>query len=295
MRKKLALKLALSFAAAAVIFAAGGAFVYRQDLRDALQRWRVGPLPESLPASDFTAAPAPTTATAEPAVPASSGSPAAADDSLAQDPHLKAAEPSQPPPTPSAPEAKPLPDQINLKVPMVYQAPFSVWDAIHEDACEEASMMMLRAFYDGKTSLTRDEMEKGIQDLVAYEMRTIGYFESTDAEQNAKLLRDYFGFKDVQILPVSSVADIQRQIAAGQPVILPAYGKALKNPNFRNGGPMFHMLVVRGYKKGYLITNDPGTRKGEDYVYTDSVIMNALHDWNGGDVQNGAKVMIIAR
>lgn len=282
MRKNTIIKLTLTLAAAIVILAAGGAFVYRQDLRDAYQRWQVGPLPESLPASDFNIEPSPVV------------EPDAVDDSLSRDARLKAAEPKEPPPTETA-AAKPLPGQINLKVPMVYQAPLSVWDAVHEDACEEASMMMLRAFYDGKTSLTRDEMEKGIQDLVAYENKTIGYFESTDAQQNAKLLRDYFGFKDVEILPVNSIADIERQIAAGQPVILPAYGKALKNPNFRNGGPMFHMLVVRGYKPGYVITNDPGTRKGENYVYADSVILNALHDWNGGDVQNGAKVMIIAR
>ncbi len=271
---------------AVVVLAAVAAYAYRQDLRDAYERWKVGPLPASQPASDFSEANVPY-------VTAPSSAPASVDATLSQDARLRAAEPKEPPPA-SAPEAKPLPAQINLKVPMVYQAPFSVWDAVHEDACEEASMMMVRAFYDGRT-LTRDEMEKGIQDLVAYEIKTIGYYQSTDAAQNAKLLRDYFNFQDVQILPVNSVDDIRREVAAGRPVILPAYGKALQNPNFKNGGPEFHMLVVRGYKPGYLITNDPGTRKGENYVYTDAIIMDALHDWNGGDVPHGAKVMIIAQ
>ena len=54
------------------------------------------------------------------------------------------------------------------------------------------------------------------------------------------------------------------------------------------------MLIIKGYtKEGNFITNDPGTRRGADFIYSPGVLMNAIHDWNGGDVDNGKKVMIV--
>jgi len=97
----------------------------------------------------------------------------------------------------------------------------------------------------------------------------------------------------VLVLPLSSVNDLKRAVANGYPVIVPASGKELPNPNFRNGGPLYHMLVVKGYTADRIITNDPGTHLGADFTYTYDGLMNAAHDWNGGDVTHGAPVMII--
>ena len=47
-----------------------------------------------------------------------------------------------------------LPAEINLKVPFVLQAPNALWDALHEDACEEASVIMFNAFFKKKTGFT---------------------------------------------------------------------------------------------------------------------------------------------
>ncbi len=186
-----------------------------------------------------------------------------------------------------------LPATINLAVPMVYQAPLSNWDAIHEDACEEASILMVKAFLDGERSISREEMDRRILGVVDYEMKTLGYFESTDAATTVGIMRDYLGMSGMKILPVASIDDVKAQLAAGRPVIIPADGKALKNPNFRHGGPAYHMLVAKCYKPGKIITNDPGTRLGADYVYDETVLFDAIHDWNGGDPPNGAKVVIV--
>ena len=53
------------------------------------------------------------------------------------------------------------------------------------------------------------------------------------------------------------------------------------------------MLVVRGYTDDKFITNDVGTRKGENYQYDYDVLMNSIHDWNDGDVDNGQRVVIV--
>ena len=95
---------------------------------------------------------------------------------------------------------------------------------------------------------------------------------------------------------------IKTAIAAGHPVIIPSAGRELGNPNFTGEGPIYHNLVIRGYTAdGKFITNDPGTRKGEQYVYEQSVIMNAIHDWvpagdrtiaANGSVATGRRVVL---
>jgi hypothetical protein len=55
-------------------------------------------------------------------------------------------------------------------------------------------------------------------------------------------------------------------------------GQKLGNPYFSGAGPERHMLLVRGYDpiKKQFITNDPGTKRGENYRYSESTIMNSI-------------------
>jgi hypothetical protein len=188
-----------------------------------------------------------------------------------------------------------LPKEINLAVPMVYQAPLQVWDALHEDACEEASMLMAQLFNQGKKAPSREEMDRLIKEIVDYETSALGHWEDTTAEETARVMRDFLGLKGAVAVEVKSLDDIRWELAAGRPVIIPAYGKALKNPNFRNGGPDYHMLVLKGYTATKIIANDPGTRRGSDYQYDPAVVWSAVHDWNDGKVTEGKKMMVVVR
>lgn len=196
-----------------------------------------------------------------------------------------------------APVEKTLPAEINLAVPFIVQAPFANWDAIHEDACEEASAIMLNAVYKGIKSISKDEAEKEIQALTEWEIKRFGYFEDTTAKETALMMQEYYGLSGAQVIYNITAEDIKKELAAGRPVIIPAAGKLLGNPNFRNGGPLYHMLVVKGYTKtGLFIVNDPGTRRGADYTYTVEVLYNAIHDWvKDGDILDGRKAMIVVR
>jgi hypothetical protein len=188
-----------------------------------------------------------------------------------------------------------LPDETNLAVPFTSQAPKQVWDMPYQEACEEAAMLMVDAFYRGRTAkFTPDEADAAILKLIAYE--NIHYEGKADmtAAEVATFVKDYYGYKKVIVRELTSLDQVKAALANGYPVMTPAYGKALGNPNFRNGGPLYHMLVIKGYlKDGRIITNDSGTRKGADYVYDPHVLFEALHDWNGGDVPHGKKMMIV--
>jgi hypothetical protein len=197
---------------------------------------------------------------------------------------------------PVVPQSAGLPAQINLAVPMVYQAPFSNWDEVHEETCEEASMLMIQGYLRNVKSYTRQQMEDELLKIVKYEVDTFGYFEDTTAKETVKVMKEYFGMKNVSIVPLTSAEQIKTYLASGVPVTVPASGTLLKNPNFRNGGPPYHMIVIKGYTKdGYFIANDPGTRLGADFLYKEATIMEAAHDWNGGDVLKGDKLLIVAK
>jgi hypothetical protein len=186
-----------------------------------------------------------------------------------------------------------LPAEMNLKIPFQSQAPFSNWDAVHEETCEEASAIMVDRFFSGKP-LTKDIMEEELGKLIAWENDQFGRFEDTDGAETVRILREYFGRTKVLLRYGFTIEDVKKEVAAGRPVILLAAGRLLGNPNFTPPGPVYHALVVKGYlKDGRIITNDPGTRKGADYLYDPEVLMRAAHEWNGiGDVLDGRKVMI---
>lgn len=184
---------------------------------------------------------------------------------------------------------------MNLDIPFVSQAPHKVWDAEHEDFCEEAAALMAASYVNGDNTVTDiDVAEAALQKAKAWENATFGYFESTTAVQTAQMLREHFGMTAVSIQTNPTEKQIKAWVADGKAVVVPSAGRMLGNPNFKGEGPLYHMLVIKGYTAdGTFITNDPGTRKGADYLYAPSVIMNAMHDWNNGDVPNGAKVVII--
>jgi len=260
----------LTAASLFILAFAGLVFVYRQDIRDAKARFSRGRIPTAVTRNDIIRIE--NTAPETNAV-------------------VKKIEPAQPlTPSPS----KALPKEMNLRVPFVLQAPFKIWDEIHEDACEEASVLMLQAYVKGEKSLTLDEMDARILGMVDFQIANYGDYKSTDVEATAKIMRDHLKLERVVVLPIATANDIRTQIAKGRPVVIPAAGRLLFNPNFRHGGPLYHMLVVKGYTAdGNFVTNDPGTRLGADYIYAEDVLMNAIHDYNGGDVLNGKKMMIV--
>lgn len=204
--------------------------------------------------------------------------------------------PAIPPSRPSTPEAlPPLPSSFNLAVPFTSQAPFANWDETHEETCEEASVLMVDAFYDGRTSLTPEWAEEQLLAIVAFEARQFGYFEDTTAAETALIAKKHFGYASAEVLKAPTVEDIKREILAGHPVILPAAGRELHNPYFKQPGPVYHMVVIRGWTKEGFIVNDPGTRHGEGYVYPFDTVMGAMHDWDATDIDAGAKAVLVVK
>ncbi len=188
--------------------------------------------------------------------------------------------------------ASELPEKFSLDVPFTSQAPDANWDQPYQDACEEASAITVHFFYEGNT-FTPAIADAEILKFVDFENEFLGFYKDTTAAELASVIREYWGYERVDVIDNPSVQTIKEHIAAGRPVIVPAAGRRLGNPNFSGEGPLYHMLVIRGYDKSHFFTNDVGTRKGENYRYDIDTIMDSMHDWNGGEVDSGTPRIVV--
>lgn len=184
-------------------------------------------------------------------------------------------------------------EEVNLPVPFTSQAPLFVWDALHKEACEEASIAMGLAYFTDLSLETPEESEQQILRLVGL-AQEMNFTIDLTAQETMILLQKLAPHLQVSLLKNPDATLLKDSLRQGKLIIVPASGTELQNPYFQRPGPVYHMLVLRGFTRdGYFITNDPGTKRGEEFVYPMQRIMDAMHDWNGGDVMNGEKVVVV--
>ncbi|MBI4054131.1 MAG: C39 family peptidase [Candidatus Doudnabacteria bacterium] len=182
-------------------------------------------------------------------------------------------------------EPKILPMRVLHEVPFTSQAPFANWhDSRYQNACEEAAVLMAARWVAGR-SLSADSANEEIADLVVFENSRYGFSVDSSAEDTARLFREYYKLGSVLLSRNVSVESIKQELAAENLVIVPAHGRSLGNPYYTQPGPERHMLVITGYddERQVFITNDPGTRRGEDFVYSYATLLNAVRDYPSGD------------
>jgi uncharacterized protein YvpB len=181
--------------------------------------------------------------------------------------------------------------EVNLAVPFQAQAPLADWSMPYKEGCEEASIIMVSRYYRG-TALSKEMMKAAIDQQVAWQEKEWGGHYDLPLRKVALMAEYYYDYQ-TEIISDITIEKIKDQLFKGRPVIVPSAGRELGNPNFRTPGPLYHMLVIKGYTNdGLIITNDPGTRNGSDYLYQPEVLMAAIADWDG-DSPDGEKVGLV--
>lgn len=190
------------------------------------------------------------------------------------------------------PQSDAMPRSVIINVPFASQAPHGNWDMPYQEACEEASLILVH-YYLSRDPLTLEKMDQSILDLVAYE-ESQGLPADVTITQLAEVAEGKYGYTAI-ILNDPSVDDIKRELSAGNPVIVPLAGRDLGNPYYSGEGPWYHMLVIIGYDSRHFITNDVGTKRGAGYKYTYDTLMNAIHNWTGvkEEIQSGLPVALV--
>lgn len=194
--------------------------------------------------------------------------------------------------SPSSSPLPPTPYTLRLSVPFSPQAPFANWDPLHEETCEEMSLILVH-HYLARTGINPEQAESELRALTTWEEEH-GYAQDVTVQELGKIAEEYFGYRS-RVITDPTTEDLKRLLADGHPVVVPAAGRDLGNPYFSGEGPWYHMLVLTGYNEFFFVTNDVGTRRGEGYVYRFKTLMDAIHDWTGikEEIRTGARRVLI--
>ncbi len=170
---------------------------------------------------------------------------------------------------------------VNLPIPFTPQAPTGDWDQLHEEACEEATSIMANAYLTGDRDIAMPpaQVEAQISELTTWEDQHFGYHLDTTAAETAQMITGFYGL-NATVVENYTLQDIEADINAHEVVIIPVDGQEIGNPFYTQPGPIYHMLVIRGYTPTELISNDPGTKRGQNYPYTFATLYAAGADWN---------------
>ena len=174
--------------------------------------------------------------------------------------------------------------RILLDVPFTVQAPFGGWADERQDyGCEEASILMAMRWVRGET-LSPAQAEQEIIAISEFEKENYGDFHDTSAQDTLKVMKAYFNYENAFVKFDIGAEDIKAELAEGNAVIVPIDGTKVGNPYYTPPGPPKHKIVIRGYDDATqeFITNDPGTKRGEEYRYGYDVLEGALLDYPTG-------------
>jgi len=173
-----------------------------------------------------------------------------------------------------------LPENYILdNFPFESQAPFANWDEMHEEACEEASVILAN-YYFKKERIDASIMDKEINRLVDWQINKWGVHKNLNLQEISEMAKEVYGLK-LKIKRNVKIEDIKQELSQKHSIIVPAAGQLLGNPFYKQPGPVYHVLVGIGYDDKNFITQDVGTKRGDHYKYNQKIFYNAIHDWPG--------------
>lgn len=198
-----------------------------------------------------------------------------------------------------------MPASCDLEVPFTCQSPYQNWNMPWQEACEEASLIMIDHYLKGEylnQELSKDLANQEILDMVDWQMQNWGGHYDLKAEGIAKLAKEYYNYRNVEVKYDITIDDIKKEVAQGNPVLVPTAGQLLDNPHFTAAGPAYHNLVVVGFDESGFIVNDPGVWQGFKFRYSFDNLYDSIHDFVDGTsksnpypILNGKKAMVVIK
>ncbi len=180
----------------------------------------------------------------------------------------------------------------NISIPFTSQAPYGNWNEPWHNACEETSIAMVDAYYRDVRSFSKAAAKQQILDIFHIKQTYIGKSLDESANTITTLINQFLSWEAV-VIDNPTLKQIHDELDAGRPIIIPVMADLLKNPHFRGTFP-YHVLVISGYDESTeeFITQEPGTRYGENYRYSYQTLLDANRDFDTVDITRAPKRMI---
>ncbi len=185
--------------------------------------------------------------------------------------------------------------QVVLAVPAITQAPGGNWANPWGNACEEASVAMIEAFYTDK-KLTQNEANDHMRTMFAWEDQVLGKNEDTSAEEVVAMIEGITSSFRAEVVKNPTLDDIKNELREGRPVIaLVNQFEFYRKPPVKQKGFSSHVFVVIGYDdtKRQFIINDPADLTAKRYAY--DRLMNSLHDLDASGEATGEAVVVFTQ
>lgn len=163
-------------------------------------------------------------------------------------------------------------------VPFVAQAPYGVWNDPWASFAEEASAYMAYLWVNEMDAQTQEINGQALLAARDWELTNLGTYKDTDLAQTLRLLSEYYRL-NAELSYEVTLENMRSQLDQGKILIVPVQN--LENPHYGKPGPVFSVLVIYGYEGETFLSNDPGTIRGEGYVYENQKILESVQDLNG--------------
>lgn len=126
-----------------------------------------------------------------------------------------------------------LKEVVNLNVPFVSESPENKWSGNWLNACEEASVIMIDAFYLNQTKVSVKNAVNSMNELFAWENKIFKSTKNTNATETIQMIVENNLSFIGTIVSEPTLEQIQNELRLGHPVISLHYGFDLKNPELR--------------------------------------------------------------
>src|SRR3989338_5274213 len=79
--------------------------------------------------------------------------------------------------------------EVNLDIPFTSQAPNQNWVLPYKEFCEEASVLMIMSYINRQLISTHDYASQKMLEIKEFEEKRFGYYQDTNAEETATIIK----------------------------------------------------------------------------------------------------------
>jgi hypothetical protein len=187
------------------------------------------------------------------------------------------------------------PKTLTLDVPFTSQAPEGDWSDPWQNACEEASIAMVDAYYAREAALAPRKAAEDILRIFNVKNGSLGPSADESAETIVRMVEALGLDWTARVSADPAVETLEAELDAGHPVIAPVFAPILHNRIEAPGEPDYHAVVLIGYDRDRreFIVNDPGTASGKGLRFGYDLVMDAIHDLHPEAYRAGRKAVVL--
>jgi len=106
-----------------------------------------------------------------------------------------------------------LPTKYSNTLAFTSQAPYAKWDNLHDEACEEASLIMTHHYLLGTEKLELRETEDELQAMVTFQKEYFGSHKDLTAEEMIELAQEFYSeeYQLIEFRPEESLSKTNKE------------------------------------------------------------------------------------